>query len=144
MTNPDTSACNSDNEFTSEVGSITIRGATHIGDTTCTAGVACTLGAFTGQVLRTEDQLSFVSNVPGACGTLDLDRTKSAKDPLGQTTYDIAHGATKHLSSARTIVMTGLDLPKGGRWRICYCTHYDSSDSGSQACDSIAEFPERK
>merc|ERR1719506_3522079 len=118
-------ACDGDAEYTHQAGSLDIRGPVGGEDKACTAGVQCTVGPFTGQTLSSDDKVGFMVST-GACITSDKDAST-----------EIAQYQFKDMSitaSVKTeVVLATADLPKGGVWKICYCTNF-------QSCDAFAEY----
>ena len=60
------SGCDADDAsiFTHPAGDLTVRGPDDNQDQACTAGVGCTVGAFTGTALSTDDKLALVAEAP--------------------------------------------------------------------------------
>jgi hypothetical protein len=129
---PNHLGCDADAEFTHQAGLVDVRGPQGSEDQACTAGVTCTMGAFTGHLLSTDDQVGFMAH-SGACITTDKDASteimQSQFRSVDATGGALATGAPHVLSYTNTAVtVAAVDLPKGGSWRICYCTNYDSCD----------------
>ena len=134
---PDYLGCDADAEFTHQAGLVDVRGPQGLEDQACTAGVTCTMGAFSGHLLSTDDQVGFMPH-SGACITHDKDASTEimqsqfrSVDATGPVIATLAPQIVNHTNTSVTVA--AVDLPKGGNWRICYCTNYDS-------CDHYADY----
>ena len=112
-----------------------MRGTAGAQDQTCTAGVTCTIGPFTGTALSTDDALALVPS-SGTCGTSDKDSAAM-----------IAQGAYVSPVTVASFTLSTVDLPKGGIWKLCYCPNLDAGadyttnyGAGAAACAAAADF----
>ena len=121
-------ACDADAEFTHEAAVLTVRGTVGSEDFPATAGVAITIGPFTGQSLQSTDQILFMSTVSGTevCG---IDSKDAATEMGGNSHFAIATVGTTPESVQVDLSVT--DLPKGGVFRVCYC-HGSSLPSAAE------------
>ena len=112
--------CDDFSDFLLEAGLLTVRGPDdQHQDRACSAGLACTLGPFTGQGLSTLDRISLIP-VSGTCGA-------DARDA------SVVDDAYLSVDAYRQVGILGVSLPYGDQWMMCYCT-----DVGG--CDADAEF----
>ena len=72
---PNYQSCVLDTSFTHTAGTLTVRGPTGTEFQFCTAGVACTMGPFTGLVLSSDDSIQLVATTAGTetCATTPAD-----------------------------------------------------------------------
>ena len=113
------SPCDDNVEFTHTTGSLTVRGPVGSEDQSLLAGVSQNLGPFSGQGLTTADMVALVPYPAGVCGTAAPDAAT-----------EIGTGVSQSILTDLTAALVPAELPKGGVWRICYCTDYDADLAG--------------
>jgi hypothetical protein len=132
---PGMSGCANHTVFTNPGGVLTVRGPLGGQDFFGTAGLALTIGPFTGILLASTDEVMFVRTSNYTSCLLD---SREAADT-------IALGQSRNVSASLFVSLSISDLPKGGSWIICYCTTYDDSMSNLPTgngitCDIDSEF----
>ena len=143
-------ACAADVAFSALLGTMTIEGPfTRDQGRTCTAGVPCTLGPWIGQDLSTDDRVVFQSK-SGHFVTHAGDPVSGSLEP-GEVEVHTSLGHCgdasfvrepysfgdeyKPVTAADEVSLVPSDLPRGGQWRMCYCT-----GGGDAGCVGLAMF----
>ena len=125
---PSYSDCDEDSSFTLLAGVLTVRGPVEGEHQSCTAGLACALGPFSGVNLDNggSDKVAFITTAVGIneCATTD----KDAAITIAQGSYLTVQSLVA-TTNEYGVSMAIQDLPKGGQWKICYCANYDSCDA---------------
>ncbi|CAE8601321.1 unnamed protein product, partial [Polarella glacialis] len=142
----DVTACSSNDEFATDVGSLDVQGASSLGDMQGVAGKSWTLGPWTTHSLSSFDRVIFVPDATdAACGSIGRDVNTDARDQAGLAVPRVAQAESKQFSATATsgeftVKLAAGDVPFGGRWQICHCPQRESTDADEEPCSTAADF----
>ncbi|CAE8721744.1 unnamed protein product [Polarella glacialis] len=142
----DVTACSSNDEFATDVGSLDVQGASSLGDMQGVAGKSWTLGPWTTHSLSSFDRVIFVPDATdAACGSIGRDVNTDARDQAGLAVPRVAQAESKQFSATATsgeftVKLAAGDVPYGGRWQICHCPQRESTDADEEPCSTAADF----
>jgi hypothetical protein len=129
--------CDADDEFSHFAGTLVIRGPAAGQDQQCTAGKTCTLGPIVGAGLSSDDKVFFADDTAGdaVCGVATKDGYDIAQDLFIENdeagVQTIVYNSITFTGMTITTSLAIADLPKGGVWKVCYCSQYDNCDQNT-------------